>query len=165
VLSVFAWVAAFFVAQWLAPDAAVWLPMGKAAQPLRYAAGFAVVFIAVVFSGALVAWLLKKLMASVGLGLVDRALGAIFGLGPGPYRTFLLPVLLPHYALLAVAAVAMQVDVNNRYLAYFILIALYLVAGTARGFGFDHPMLVYGTTIPLAALATAAGMLAIDVLP
>ncbi|MES2634303.1 MAG: CvpA family protein [Pseudomonadota bacterium] len=83
VLSVFAWVAAFFVAQWLAPDAALWLPMGKAAQPLRYAAGFAVVFIAVVFSGALVAWLLKKLMESVGLRPVDRTLGAIFGLVRG----------------------------------------------------------------------------------
>ncbi|WP_048440539.1 CvpA family protein [Caenimonas sp. SL110] len=83
VLSVFAWIAAFFVAQWLAPDAAVWLPMGKAAEPLRYAAGFAVVFIAVVFSGALVAWLLKKLMESVGLRPVDRTLGAIFGLVRG----------------------------------------------------------------------------------
>ena len=83
VLSVFAWIAAFFVAQWLAPDAAAWLPMGRAAEPLRYAAGFAVVFIAVVFSGALVAWLLKKLMESVGLRPVDRTLGAIFGLVRG----------------------------------------------------------------------------------
>ncbi|MDP3618907.1 MAG: CvpA family protein [Ramlibacter sp.] len=79
VLSVFAWIAAFFVAQWLAPDAAAWLPMGRAAEPVRYAAGFAVVFIAVVFSGALIAWLLKKLIESVGLRPVDRTLGALFG--------------------------------------------------------------------------------------
>ncbi len=83
VLSVFAWVAAFFVAQWLAPDAALWLPMGRAAEPVRYAAGFAVVFVAVVFFGALVAWLLKKLIESVGLRPVDRTLGAVFGVVRG----------------------------------------------------------------------------------
>lgn len=83
VLSVFAWLAAFFVAQWLAPEAALWLPMGGAAQPVRYAAGFAAVFIAVVFLGALLAWLTKKMIESVGLRPVDRTLGAIFGLVRG----------------------------------------------------------------------------------
>ena len=39
VLSVLGWIAAFVVAQWLAPDAAAWLPMGSAGNGLRYAAG------------------------------------------------------------------------------------------------------------------------------
>jgi membrane protein required for colicin V production len=80
VLSVFSWLAAFFVAQWLAPDAALWLPMGGASQSVRYAAGFVVVFIIVVFMGGLLAWLTKKLVESVGLRPVDRTLGAAFGL-------------------------------------------------------------------------------------
>lgn len=86
------------------------------------------------------------LVMAMLVGMLIQLFKGYFGLEPGLYLRFLFTVLLPHYALLAVAAVAMQVVVNNRYLAYFILIALYLVAGTARGFGFDHPMLVYGTT-------------------
>lgn len=86
------------------------------------------------------------LVMAMLVGMLIQLFKGYFGLEPGLYLRFLFTVLLPHYALLAVAAIAMQVVVNNRYLAYFILIALYLVAGTARGFGFDHPMLVYGTT-------------------
>lgn len=83
VLSVLSWVAAFLLAQWLAPDAARWLPMSGMAQAVRYAAGFVVVFIAAVFVGGLVAWLIKKLVEAVGLRPADRALGAAFGLVRG----------------------------------------------------------------------------------
>ena len=80
VLSVMSWIAAFVVAQWLAPDAAALLPVQRAPQAGRYAVGFVVVFIAVVFAGALLAWITKKLVQSVGLSPVDRTLGAAFGL-------------------------------------------------------------------------------------
>jgi membrane protein required for colicin V production len=80
VLSVVSWIAAFVVAQWLAPDAAALLPVQRAPEAGRYAVGFVVVFIAVVFAGALVAWITKKLVQSVGLRPVDRTLGAAFGL-------------------------------------------------------------------------------------
>jgi membrane protein required for colicin V production len=80
VLSVISWVAAFIVAQWLAPEAAGWLPVDRAPEAGRYAMGFVVVFIAVVFAGALLAWLTKKLVEAVGLRPVDRTLGAAFGL-------------------------------------------------------------------------------------
>jgi len=83
VLSVASWVAAFIVAQWLAPDAAALLPVQRAPEAGRYAVGFVVVFIAVVFAGALLAWLIKKLVESVGLRPVDRTLGAAFGLVRG----------------------------------------------------------------------------------
>jgi membrane protein required for colicin V production len=79
VLSVLSWIAAFVLAQWLAPEAAAWLPMGNAGESLRFAAGFAVVFIAAVFLGGLVAWGTKKLVEAVGLRPIDRALGAMFG--------------------------------------------------------------------------------------
>ena len=83
VLSVMSWIAAFIVAQIAAPEAALLLPMGNASQPVRYAAGFVVVFIGVVFAGALLAWLIKKLVEAVGLRPVDRTLGAAFGLVRG----------------------------------------------------------------------------------
>ena len=56
------------------------LPIGAGwAEPARYAAGFAVVFVAVAFAGGLLAWMASKLVAAVGLRPVDRALGAAFG--------------------------------------------------------------------------------------
>jgi len=79
-LSVLGWVAAFVLAQWLAPDAAAWLPMEGAAEPVRYAAGFVLVFVAGAFAAGLLAWLLKKLVEAIGLRPVDRTLGAAFGL-------------------------------------------------------------------------------------
>ena len=86
------------------------------------------------------------LVMAMLVGMLIQLFNGYFRLEPSLYLRFLFTVLLPQYALLAVAAIAMQVIVNNRYLAYFILIALYLVFGTAQGFGFDHPMLVYGGT-------------------
>jgi membrane protein required for colicin V production len=94
VLSVISWVAAFIVAQWLAPEAAAWLPMRGSAEPIRYAAGFVVVFIAVVFAGALLAWVTKKLVEAVGLRPVDRTLGAAFGLARGAVLLLALAVVI-----------------------------------------------------------------------
>jgi membrane protein required for colicin V production len=79
VMSVLGWIAAFVVAQWLAGDVARKLPMGNASETVRYAAAFAVVFIATVFAAGFLAWLTKKLVETVGLRPVDRTLGAAFG--------------------------------------------------------------------------------------
>ena len=83
VLSVLSWLAAFVLAQWLAADVAVMLPMGEAGEAIRYAAAFLLVFIATVFAGGLLAWLTKKMIEAVGLRPVDRTLGAAFGLVRG----------------------------------------------------------------------------------
>lgn len=83
VLSVCTWIAAFVVAQWFAPEAARWLPMAGSAEAMRYAAGFVLVFIAAVFAGSLLAFLIKKLVSAVGLRPADRLLGAAFGLVRG----------------------------------------------------------------------------------
>ncbi|APW42004.1 CvpA family protein [Rhodoferax saidenbachensis] len=80
VLSLLGWIAAFVLAQWFAPDAARWLPMSGATEPIRYAAGFVLVFIATVFACSVLAFVIKKLMAAVGLAPADRVLGAVFGL-------------------------------------------------------------------------------------
>lgn len=80
VLSVAGWVVAFLLAQAYAAEVGAWLPLQGAAPSLRLAAGFVAVFIAGAFAGGLLAWLVKKLVESVGLRPVDRVLGAAFGL-------------------------------------------------------------------------------------
>jgi membrane protein required for colicin V production len=94
VLSVASWIAAFIVAQWLAPDAAALLPVQRAPEAGRYAVGFVVVFATVVCAGALLAWLTKKLVDSVGLRPVDRTLGAAFGLVRGAVLMMALAVVI-----------------------------------------------------------------------
>jgi len=83
VLSVLNWVAAFVLAQWFAPRAAAMMPLGRAGEAFQYAAGFVVVFIGALFAGGLIAWLISKLVAAVGLRPVDRVLGGAFGLVRG----------------------------------------------------------------------------------
>ena len=83
VLSLAGWVAAFYVSQMYAPLAAAWLPMEGSSQMLRYAAGFVVVFVAVLVATVLVSWVVKKLVSAVGLGPLDRLLGSLFGLMRG----------------------------------------------------------------------------------
>lgn len=79
VLSVLGWVVSFFVAQWFAPDLATRLPVQSASDPVRYAAAFVLIFIAAVFAAGLLAFVVKKLVAAVGLAPVDRVFGAAFG--------------------------------------------------------------------------------------
>lgn len=80
VLSVAVWVMAFVLAQRYGAPVGVWLPVDGFSEPLRVAMGFAVVFLASAFAGGLLSWLMKKLVESVGLRPVDRALGGVFGL-------------------------------------------------------------------------------------
>ncbi|HWI80266.1 MAG TPA: CvpA family protein [Ramlibacter sp.] len=94
VLSVISWIAAFVLAQWFGPRVAGLLPMGGAGQAMRYASGFVLVFIGVVFAGGLLAWLIKKLVQAVGLRPIDRTLGAAFGLLRGAVLLMALAVVI-----------------------------------------------------------------------
>lgn len=89
-VSLAGWVVAFWVAQWFALDVAAYLPLGGLDGPMRYAAGFLVVFVAAIFASALVAFLAQKLVSAIGVRPADRALGALFGLVRG--AVFLLAV-------------------------------------------------------------------------
>jgi membrane protein required for colicin V production len=79
ILALLAWVAAFLAARaWADPAGAFFA--GVVAEPaLRYAAGFAVVLVAVLLAFALARLLLSLLLRAAGLGLADRVLGACFG--------------------------------------------------------------------------------------
>jgi membrane protein required for colicin V production len=92
VLSVLNWIAAFLLAQWLALRAAELMPLVHASDSIRYAAGFVVVFIAALFAGGMLAWLVSKLVAAAGLAPVDRVLGGLFGLVRGTVAVLALAV-------------------------------------------------------------------------
>ena len=95
VLSLAGWVAAFFLAQWLATDVVAWVPFVQNAAPsVQYAVGYVLVFVGSLFIFALLSWLVKKLIESVGLRPVDRVLGGAFGLARGVVLLLALTVVL-----------------------------------------------------------------------
>jgi ABC-2 type transport system permease protein len=61
----------------------------------------------------------------------------------GQYLQFLFVFQWSYYALLAALAIALQVILNNKYLAYFAMIAYSVLAMVLPGIGIDHPMLMY----------------------
>ena len=83
VISVVSWIAAFVLAQWFAPAVAHWLPISSTNEALRYGIGFVLVFVGTIFAGSLIAFVVKKLLAAVGLSPADRMLGAAFGVVRG----------------------------------------------------------------------------------
>lgn len=101
-LSLAGWLAAFFLAQWLAPELAAYMPLQGMAAPVQYAAGFVLVFVAVIFLAGLLSWGLGSLMGAVGLRPADRSLGGLFGLARG------LVVLLVLAVLVQLAGLAQQ---------------------------------------------------------
>lgn len=93
VMSLLGWLAAYLAAQWATPVLAPHLPIGTAGSAINHAAGFVACFIAALIVWGLLSRLLKMLIHATPLGLIDRALGAAFG------------VLRGGVLLLAVAAV------------------------------------------------------------
>ena len=83
VISLLSWLAAFVLAQWFAPAVAHWLPISSTNEALRYGLGFLMVFVGTIFAGSLIAFVVKKLVAAVGLSPADRMLGAAFGVARG----------------------------------------------------------------------------------
>jgi membrane protein required for colicin V production len=83
VLALAAWVAAFFVARQFGPEAGRLLATWIADPALAAAAGFAAVVIAVLVLFGLGRLVVSLLLRAVGLGLVDRLLGGVFGVARG----------------------------------------------------------------------------------
>jgi ABC-2 type transport system permease protein len=99
--------------------------------------------------------LLAKLFALIGLqallmavvmlcGMAIQIVKGYFMLEPGLYAYHLFLLQLPGYALVAVLAIALQVLINQRYIAYFAMIVYYILSVTAGTVGLDNPMLIYG---------------------
>lgn len=79
VMSLLGWFAAYLAAQWFSASVASQVPIGTPGSPLNLAAAFALTFIAVLIVWGLLARLLKILIHATPLSLVDRLLGAAFG--------------------------------------------------------------------------------------
>jgi membrane protein required for colicin V production len=83
VLALAGWVVAFFAAQWITPLWSAAVPIGTPDSAVNHVATFAIVFIATLFIWGLLAWLIKKLVHASALSLLDRLMGAAFGLVRG----------------------------------------------------------------------------------
>lgn len=93
VLSLLSWAVAFVLASLFAADMGACLPLGKASEAVRDVAGFGSVFVLTLVASALLIAVLRRLVNTVGLRPVDRALGAIFGLARGVVLLMFLVVL------------------------------------------------------------------------
>ncbi|KQQ33895.1 hypothetical protein ASF61_12100 [Duganella sp. Leaf126] len=99
--------------------------------------------------------LLSKLCALIGLqallqvvvmltGMAIQIAKGYFALEPGLYLYQLFLLQWPGYALGAVLAIALQVVINQRYLAYFAMIVHYVAVVTLSSLGLGEPLLLYG---------------------
>lgn len=83
VLALAGWVAAFFVAKLYTLELAPLLPEAIPSETLRLLAAFVILFLATLLVTSLLAIALSEVFKKVGLGWLDRWLGAIFGLARG----------------------------------------------------------------------------------
>src|SRR6185436_2710875 len=74
-LSLLGWFVAYLAAQWMTPEVAPDLPIGKPGSGINHAAGFAATFVAALLLWAILSRLLKFLIHATLLSLPDRALG------------------------------------------------------------------------------------------
>ena len=82
VMSLVALIAAVLAAIQFSPAVATVLP--ALGDPVTgYLAAFALIFIGVALVGALLGWVLSRAIRAIGLGFVDRLLGAVFGVARG----------------------------------------------------------------------------------
>ncbi len=78
-----AWLVGIVAALHLAAPVAALLPAFGAGEGARFWIAFIVVLVGVLVAGALVGAALARLARAIGLGWVDRVLGAVFGLACG----------------------------------------------------------------------------------
>ena len=83
VTSLVALVAGVLAAIHLSPTAASMLTTLSDNPVTCYLVAFAMIFTVVVIVGALLGWLLARAIRAIGLGFIDRALGAVFGVARG----------------------------------------------------------------------------------
>lgn len=83
VLAILGWVAAFYVAKAYANQLLPMMPMDIPTESLRILAAFLVLFLATLLVTSLLAITLSAIFKKIGLGWLNRILGAAFGLVRG----------------------------------------------------------------------------------
>ncbi len=81
------WAAALILSGLFAQELAQWLP-ASLSQVLRAIIAYLIIFLGVLLLSGVTGLLLAKLFRAAGLGLADRALGALFGLLRGAAIVF-----------------------------------------------------------------------------
>ena len=79
-IALVAWVVGFVGAIAFAPTVGAWIPEIPGYPAVRYQIAFAVILIAALVIGAIIAGPLARVIRAAGLGFVDRFLGSIFGM-------------------------------------------------------------------------------------
>lgn len=80
VIALVAWVVGIVAALAFTGPVALLLPDVFGHPAVRYVVAFALILLAALLAGALIAWPLARAVRAIGLGFVDRFLGSIFGL-------------------------------------------------------------------------------------
>ena len=83
VLSIAGWVAAFFVAKTYTSEILPMMPLDIPTESLRVLAAFLVLFLATLLVATLLAIALSAILKKIGLGWLNRLLGALFGIVRG----------------------------------------------------------------------------------
>jgi membrane protein required for colicin V production len=83
VISILGWVIAFLAANLLAGPLGPAMPQALPSPELRVAAAFVAVFVVSLIVSSLAGLLISKVISAVGLGGLDRTLGALFGVARG----------------------------------------------------------------------------------
>ena len=97
--SIAAWLLAGWAAFRFGASLAMVFAGGAAPGPTQLLAGYGLSFLAVLVFVGFVAWMLRKLVRSVGLSGVDRALGAALGLARGGFVACVLVLLMGFTAM------------------------------------------------------------------
>lgn len=82
-LALVAWVAAFVAARLFAPELSGLFAALTSDKTVQHLAAFAAVFVGVLIVFGIGRMVIAKLLHAVGLGLIDRGLGAAFGVARG----------------------------------------------------------------------------------
>jgi membrane protein required for colicin V production len=93
-MSLLGWVVAYVAAQLYSAQVAAHIPVGLPGSALNLGAGFALSFLGVLVAWTLLARLLRLLIHATPLTVVDRSLGAAFGLARGGVLLLVLATLV-----------------------------------------------------------------------
>ena len=79
-ISLIAWITAFFVAIFFSPGLAIMLDPEWAGETLRLIFSFSAIFVGVLIFSSIIQFVMSKFVSLIGLGGLDRFLGFVFGL-------------------------------------------------------------------------------------
>ena len=92
-ISLIAWVLAFFLAILFGPNFANLLDPTWAGETLRLIFSFSAIFVGVLIVSSFIQFVVRKFLSLVGLGSLDRFLGMVFGIARGVVISTILLVL------------------------------------------------------------------------